>query len=333
MRRYLLILVLGLLSAYSAWAQDAPLSPTGTILFLSTRDGSPEIYTMPANGEAVQRLTENNLSETWAAFSPDGQYIAFVVRGSDERDGLYIMEADGADAHRLTPGLINGEPSWSPDSQRLVFTRCGQVVDCVALVIDLDGSLYPLANSGHAAWSPDGELIALNRRGDKREIHFVSPSGGEHQPVTANTPATGYRYPRWSTDGQTLSYWAQDDTQETDEWALTLLDVGMRTVRCQTETQQHAAVFWGAWSPDGQAFAFFSQNQGQLSLQVINTTCEVQAEIEQVGWPVWSPDGALLLVLRNIDGISDMYLVDLAGEALYQLTDDVAIDIPMDWRP
>ncbi len=333
MWRYVFVLLLSLLSIYSGRAQDEAPSPSGTILFLSTRDGSPELYAMSANDEAVQRLTENDLSETWAAFSPDGQHIAFIVRGSDERDGLYIMQSDGTDVHRLTPGVINGEPSWSADSQRLVFTRCGEIVDCVALVIDLDGVLYPLANSGYAAWSPDGEWIVLNRQGDNREIYFVSPNGDAHRPVTANTPTTGFRYLRWSTDGQTLSYWAQDDEQDTDQWTLTMLDVETQSVRCQAQAQQHVAIFWGDWSPDGQSFAFFSQNQGQLSLQVINSACEVQAEIEQIGWPVWSPDGEMLLVIRNRDGLIDMYLVNLGGETLYQLTDDHAIDIPMDWRP
>ena len=55
------------------------------------------------------------------AFSPDGSKIAFV----SERDGnpeIYVMDADGSNAQRLTDDpAADADPAWSADGTRIYF--------------------------------------------------------------------------------------------------------------------------------------------------------------------------------------------------------------------
>jgi hypothetical protein len=86
------------------------------------------------------------------AWSPDGQRIAFVVRGD-----LWDADADGS--HRRLVVAKADQPAWSPNGRRLAFTRAG-----VVYTVRVDGlDERKLATGAHPSWSPDGERIALDR--------------------------------------------------------------------------------------------------------------------------------------------------------------------------
>ena len=47
------------------------------------------------------------------AWSPDGQQLALTSTGTEMRGGLYLMDADGSDLHRVLDGA-SGTPAWRP---------------------------------------------------------------------------------------------------------------------------------------------------------------------------------------------------------------------------
>jgi len=111
------------------------------------------------------------------AWSPDGQWIAFV-RWAD----LWLVRPDGTDAHELlaTGKLPAREVVWSPDSQRIVFLRAASEAGFPrdeVWVVNRDGSdprlLYsperPTGAEVRLAWSPDGQQVGC---------FFLSESGG-----------------------------------------------------------------------------------------------------------------------------------------------------------
>jgi len=98
-------------------------SPDGTkIAFTSDRDGDDDIYVMNSDGSDQKNLTNNDHWDDQPSWSPDGTAIAFT----SDRDGIariYTMNADGSAAKTLTASLDRavGLPTWSPDSQQLIF--------------------------------------------------------------------------------------------------------------------------------------------------------------------------------------------------------------------
>lgn len=84
----------------------------------------------PSSGSTVNLSGEDaEVEDTTAAWSPDGELIAFRRRlvGSDSVPGkqIWLMDKDGNNPLPLTDaiGFDHGQPSWSPDGKYLLYHR------------------------------------------------------------------------------------------------------------------------------------------------------------------------------------------------------------------
>jgi dipeptidyl aminopeptidase/acylaminoacyl peptidase len=104
-------------------------SPNATqIMFTSARSGETELWLMPANGGDVQRFTPGvDGEDTFASWSPDGTLVLFErLINNFSRLIVAPFEDRGARTSRVCPqgdyaSQPMAEPSWSPDSQWIVF--------------------------------------------------------------------------------------------------------------------------------------------------------------------------------------------------------------------
>src|SRR5262245_59470942 len=142
MKRSLALLAV-LFFAVAAFAQKQPL--THEALYLMKRVGTPSV-------------------------SPDGKWVVFSVTepAYDEKDqvnDLWVVPSDGSSKPRSVTSMKAGEsdPSWSPDSRRIVFSAKRDA--------DEQSQIYILDLAG----------------------------GGEAQRVTSLS--TGVRAPKFSPDG------------------------------------------------------------------------------------------------------------------------------------
>jgi len=81
-----------------------------------------KIWTMDLPDGKPQRLTQSPLREYEAAFSPDGQWIAYVTWSDSDGGDLWKIPASGGAPAKLseTAGYYSA-PQWSPDSSKLLF--------------------------------------------------------------------------------------------------------------------------------------------------------------------------------------------------------------------
>jgi Tol biopolymer transport system component len=69
---------------------------------------------MDADGQNETQLTDTEQNEFGAAFSPNGQRIAFNRLGNDERIGVLVMRDDGSVRVQKTFGRMDFFLDWQP---------------------------------------------------------------------------------------------------------------------------------------------------------------------------------------------------------------------------
>jgi hypothetical protein len=92
----------------------------------------------------------------------------------------------------------------------------------------------------------------------------------------------------------------------------------------------------GTWSPQSDRFAFSVFSEGQSKLTVVdlgseNTTTVAIPGIPYFSNPSWSPDGEHIIVSGMVDGQGDLYMFNVSGHSVTQLTDDWHSDVQPKW--
>jgi Tol biopolymer transport system component len=115
------------------------------------------------------------------------------------------MRAGGGPARALARDVGDSvrDPAWSPDGDRIAFSRGGTIT-----VMHDDGTWKrPLAGSDadpfqHPSWSPDSRSLAF-ASGNGRGIYLADSYTGSLVRILEQTSAD---YPRWSPDGRSIAF-------------------------------------------------------------------------------------------------------------------------------
>lgn len=153
-----------------AWAPDGR-----SIVFVSTREGSPQLYRMSASGEGIARLTSDGVVDQQPTWSEKGK-IAFVGNATGVAE-LYVMNGRGEELRQLTQGAASTSPSWSPDGAEVAYTRQTPTGYQVFVAPLAGGEARQLTSSPPesrlAVWSPDGTKLVVTRgRGAVGHAYF-----------------------------------------------------------------------------------------------------------------------------------------------------------------
>jgi hypothetical protein len=142
-------------------------SPDGTqILFVAGEDpnsAAADVYTIKTDGSNLTDLTRTPRSEWTAAWSPDGQRIAFGF-ASPSGEELFTCPLDCSNPRRLEDpsgvAIYGALPAWSPDGEWLAFEVVEENQDSAIHIARLDGGeVRTLASPASGfAWIPVHEV-------------------------------------------------------------------------------------------------------------------------------------------------------------------------------
>ena len=183
-------------------------SPDGNrvIFALSNKSGNSNVFTMDLRTHRIQQLTESSSINSAPCFSPDGQSVTFESdRGGSQQ--IYVMRANGTDAHRISFGNGNyGTPVWSPRGDLIAFTKIAGGRFYIG-VMHPDGSgERELVGAWHVegpTWAPNGRVLMYFKTtptgpgglGTASHLYTIDLTGYNEREIPTPTYASD---PAWS---------------------------------------------------------------------------------------------------------------------------------------
>jgi TolB protein len=229
-----------------------------------------QIYAINLDGSDNRKVIQASVGLNHHDWSPDGQKIAAVGYVSSSTWSIYVYDFATDDLARLTTtsGVLDSEPSWSPDGSSIAFNRfqSDQESRAEIWVMNADGSdQHWIGVEGFAAkWSPDGNrFIYSSDRSGNYEIYTANIDGMDEQQLTQSS--TDETFPTWSPDGSQIAYSAStgewNTIENTNTYEIFVMDADGANVRQLTDNASYDGN--PRWSQDGTRI-IFSSDRGEI---------------------------------------------------------------------
>jgi Tol biopolymer transport system component/DNA-binding winged helix-turn-helix (wHTH) protein len=254
-------------------------------------------------GAEVVPLTGMDEMETGAAFSPDGNQVAFVASpGPTERFGIYTMLIGGERPLRLTADSRDCCPVWSPDGRAVAFVRREAVGYAIYSVSALGGTpkiIYtnPIDSTENLdigfppafSWSPDGTQLAISNHTlalGRPGITLLSLQDLSLRPITSPPQQFGDWGPAFSPDGKSIAFLRSSGPGLVDD-VYVVSASGSEARRLTFDNRMIGGP--PAWTPDGREVVFASGRAGLSTLWRVSASGGTPRRVEGVGTSVMFP--------------------------------------------
>lgn len=326
---------------YNAKYDGAPQwLPDGRALtFLSSRDGSSQLYRLPLDGGEASPVTNLPVDVEDYLWSADGQHLLFTATVYADAATLAASAARAAERDeakikaRTSDHLFFRAFNQYREGMRTHLFLCDAAGQNVRDLTPGEYDTPPLDLGGARdfAISPDGREVAFVRNIDpmpaaqtNNDIFLLALDGGEPRCITSANKAVD-NTPLYSPDGRYLAWKAMSRPGfEADQEELMLLDRTTGQTRNLTGgfDQKIGEILW---APDSKSLFLTANHQARNCIfQADLATASVKELLHQHvnnGLAV-APDGkSLYFRQQSVTNPDDLYSLDLTSGAVRQLTD------------
>ena len=237
---------------------------TSKIVFVSDRDGNPEIYMMDYDGRNQIRLTFNKAIDLLPALSPDRTKVAYTSYRRANPD-LFVFHIYTGKTIPISTKGANYAPSWSPDGKKIAFcsSRSG---NHEIYVVDENGKnlrrlTFNKAIDTSPDWSPTGrEIVFTSDRSGSPQLYIMDAEGTNVRKISYG--GTYHDSPSWSPNGDKIAYVSRVENR----FDIYVLD--LRTNQIIKITENNARNENPSWSPDGRHIVYSSNVSGTIQIYI-----------------------------------------------------------------
>ena len=303
------------LAACAPTVEQGQSSSERLALVLSNADGDLDIYLVNLDDGQFRNITDNDVNDGQAVWSPDGSKIVYVQSGAGSND--LVLYDLATDSHRKItdhPG-VEMTPHWSPDGESIVYATMRQEEGAGIWRQSIEsGEARELFRSAtevvQPRWSPDGRQIAFLENTVERgsNILTVPADGGEARAVV-DDPKAAKTQLRWSPDSNNILFVARREK---------IVGLYEKDLESGTDRPIHSTVFiesGGEYSSRDGHIAFMSARGNGARLQIFvddgnDARRLTHTDLEESDL-TWLPDESGFLFTRYVDGRFQAMWLDL----------------------
>lgn len=224
----------------------------------------------------------------------------------------------------MLAGLITYRMVWNPIPGQMAFYTA-KSRSCLVEARGLFQKCYSLHHFLDVG--PDENEVAYSQVSTPFRVAYIN--GQENRPLTevVSTPYTL----KWSPNGQHIAYTNEITSSST---TICVVNSDGSNDKCFETGLDYAYV--SSWSPDSEEIAFVGRNLDDryFSIYLVNSDgTNLRLLTEKGDNPSWSPDEERIAFNSNRTGNEEIYVIDIDGTGLVQLThypEDDAIPV---WSP
>ena len=167
------------LTTHAGFDSEISIYPkTGALLFSAWHDKIFQLFIIPQPGSEPRSWIKSEFSDSEPAVSPRGNLVAWVRWSEDRKtSAIWIANFRGENAKALVTGdSLNINPSWTPDSEEIVFASNRDGLKTFDLYsVKADGSCLKRQTDERR------DVLEPQVRPDGKEILFTSLKSGSKQ--------------------------------------------------------------------------------------------------------------------------------------------------------
>ena len=259
-------------------------------------DGQPpqqkfQLIVADADGENQRLVLESRYPLMSPAWSPDGQWLAYVSF-ENKKSAVWVQFVRTGERRQVSARAgINGAPAYSPDGKKLALTLGGSGGNPDIYVLELQTqNLIRITDDPsidtEAAWAPDGKsLYFTSDRAGSPQIYRIGVNPGDRPKRITFTGNYNAR-PRVSADGSQLSM----VTLDSGNYRIAVQDLSTGSVRVLSKGHLDESP---SFAPNGATLMYSEREGNRAGLATVSvdglTGLRLKAEQGEVREPAWGP--------------------------------------------
>ena len=261
-------------------------------------DGAPpaqhyQLFVADADGENQHLILESRYPLMSPAWSPDGQWLAYVSFET-RHSAVYVQRVRTGERRQVSARAgVNGAPAWSPDGRRLALTLGGSNGNPDVYVLDLASQgliriTEDPAIDTEPEWAPDGKsLYFTSDRAGSPQIYQAPVEPGAH-PRRITFTGTYNARPRVSPDGSQLAMVTLDN----GNYRIAVQDLTNGSVRVLSHGHLDESP---SFAPNGATLIYSEREGNRGTLATVSTDgltgLRLKAPQGEIREPAWGPFG------------------------------------------
>lgn len=307
------------------------------LAFVSNASGQPQVWVMPASGDAPQELTRHKDPVLSVHWSPKGDWLAYeVAPGGGLNVQVHVMRPDGSESRQLTAAgnATTRLAGWNADGRALrIVSNARNAAHLDAFFLSVPaGTLTPIVEG--EGWntitdvSADGRhaaVVRLQKRGNSN-LYLIDLRKGAETLLTPHEGTATFGWGQFSPDGRRL-YATSNDNRDLSAFVAMDLRADSKPGKQQVLAERNDAEAASAvLDTSGTRAALLWNVAGRNELDLFDmsarrVTHRVALPVDILAGLNFSEDGSkLALVGSGAAAPENIYVIDTATAKVTRLT-------------